>query len=203
MHDHRDHWDGVYGNKAQEDLSWTQPSSRTSARLVLGAVPHRGSVVDVGAGAADLVDLVLDAGHDDVTALDVSAAALAASQERLGPRAAAVAWVVSDVLTWEPGRRFDVWHDRAVFHFLTDPADIRRYVALVARVLNPGGTLVIGTFAPDGPAQCSGLPVARYSAEDLAETFGPDLLLAATEREEHHTPWGAPQAFTWAVLTRS
>ena len=193
----REHWDGVYGSKDTREVSWFQPSAAVSARLVRR---QPGSVVDVGAGASVLVDELLAAGRSDLTLLDVSGAALAETRRRLGPRADEVAFVVGDVLDWDPGRTFDCWHDRAVFHFLTDPARQQRYVATAARAVRPGGVVVLGTFGPDGPTSCSGLPTARWAAEDLAGAFGDPFSLEHAETEAHYTPWGSEQQFTWVVL---
>ena len=188
------HWDEVYGGREPTSLSWYEPEPATSLRLI----PGRGRVVDVGAGVSTLADRLVERGWD-VTLLDVSATALAAVRARLGDRAR---YVVSDVLAFAPEEPFDVWHDRAVLHFLTSPADAQRYVEVVRASLRPGGAAVVGVFAEDGPQQCSGLPTARYSAVELAQLFGDGFALEHSEREEHVTPWGALQPFTWAVLRR-
>ena len=160
-------------------------------------------MIDVGAGTSTLVDALLDAGWSDLTALDTSARALDEVRQRLGVRSAMVSFVVADVKAWTPLRTYDSWHDRAVFHFLVDARDRDRYVATATRAVPPGGTLVIATFASDGPDQCSGLPTARYDAEDLAAQFHPAFALARQEREEHVTPGGVVQpGVTWTVLRR-
>jgi 2-polyprenyl-3-methyl-5-hydroxy-6-metoxy-1,4-benzoquinol methylase len=159
------------------------------------------SVVDVGGGASLLVDRLLEQGVTDVTVVDIAAWALQVSRDRLGPAGASVRWLVRDVVTWRPERTFDVWHDRAVFHFLVDPADRAAYRRTMYAALAPTGSVVIGTFADDGPSHCSGLPVACYSPEQLAAEF-PDLRVVGTQREEHHTPTGGVQPFTWLVLSR-
>ena len=190
------HWDDVYAAKPPEDVSWFQREPEVSLRL-LSDLPV-GSLVDVGAGASVLADRLVARGWD-VTLVDVSATALALTRGRVGE---AASYVVSDVLTWRPARRYDAWHDRAVFHFLTDPADQRRYAETAAAAVVPGGALLLAAFAPDGPEQCSGLPTTRWSAEDLVRAFGDGWALEHTEREEHTTPWGAVQPFTWVVLRR-
>ena len=195
-------WERVYETRSTDEVSWFQAEPSVSRRLVEAAVGTQGSVVDVGAGASRLVDLLLDDGFSDLTVLDLSARALAVVRQRLGPRSTEVTWVRGDVLDWHPGRSFDVWHDRAVFHFLTDPQDRSRYVELVQRVVHPGGTVIVATFAPDGPTHCSGLPVSRSDAASLATVFGEAFVLGHAEREEHLTPSGAVQPFTWAVLHR-
>jgi ubiquinone/menaquinone biosynthesis C-methylase UbiE len=196
------HWERVYETRSTDEVSWFQAEPSVSRRLVEAAVGTNGSVVDVGAGASRLVDLLLDDGFADLTVLDVSARALAVVRERLAGRSSAVTWVHGDVLDWHPGRSFDVWHDRAVFHFLTDSEDRSRYVDLVQRVVHPGGTVIVATFAADGPTHCSGLPVSRSDAAGLATVFGEAFMLGHAEREEHLTPSGALQPFTWAVLHR-
>ena len=191
------YWDDVYRTRNLESVSWFQDHPATSLRLV-ESTP--GSVIDVGAGTSNLVDELLGAGRTDVTLLDVSEAALTLTRRRLGDAADRVTFEVADVVDWNPGRQFDVWHDRATFHFLTDPAHRRRYVDLVADAVATNGILVLGTFAEDGPTRCSGLPTARYSATDLTTLFSPRFALEHEEREAHPTPAGTTQAFTWVTL---
>ena len=159
------------------------------------------SLIDVGGGASVLAGALLDRGFSDVTVLDISATALGYTQARLGPRAASVHWLTEDLLTWQPDRTWRVWHDRAVFHFLTAPADQDRYRQAMADATRPGAVAVLGCFAPDGPEYCSGLPVARYSPGELAVTFKAWTLISE-DREEHRTPDGAMQPFTWAALLK-
>lgn len=193
------HWEGVFTTKAPDDVSWFQAEPATSLRLLRTYAPPPAPVVDVGSGNGVLPDRLLSGGWDDVTVLDVSAAALDAVRDRLGE---AVTYVVSDVTAWQPARTYGAWHDRAVFHFLTSVEDVARYVAVAAAAVAPGGVAVVATFAPDGPEQCSGLPTQRYSAEALAASFAGAFAVEAAEREEHVTPWGAVQPFTWVVLRR-
>jgi trans-aconitate methyltransferase len=196
------HWRTINGEREPDQVSWYQAEPATSLRLLqkAGTAPHR-SVIDVGGGASALADRLLDIGCTDVTVVDLADDALAASQQRLGPRAYAVQWHATDILRWQPQRTFDLWHDRAVFHFLTDHEDRERYRDVLYDSLAPNGTVVIGTFAEDGPTHCSGLPVARYSPQSLAAQF-PDLRVEHTERERHRTPGGNIQPFTWLVLSR-
>jgi rhodanese-related sulfurtransferase len=191
------HWDDVYRTRNLERVSWFQDNPATSLRLV-ESTP--GSVIDAGAGTSTLVDHLLDAGRTDITVLDVSEAALALTRRRLGDAADGVTCEVADVVSWSPGRQYDVWHDRATFHFLTDPAHRRRYVDLVNDAVATNGVLVLGTFAEDGPTRCSSLPTARYSAADLAGLFSDRFTLEHEEREAHPTPAGDAQAFTWVTL---
>ena len=195
----QEHWEGVYAEKALDDVSWFEATPETSLELTLsGGVPR--SVVDTGAGASALVDGLLDAGVGQVTLVDLSASALAATSSRLGDRAAALTTVCGDVLTWAPSTAYDVWHDRAVFHFLTEATDREAYRDRVFSALRPGGLLVVGTFATDGPEQCSGLPVSRYDVDGLAAVFGEGFELVESRCTEHHTPWGTVQPFTWVAL---
>ncbi|MFI5101221.1 MAG: class I SAM-dependent methyltransferase, partial [Actinomycetes bacterium] len=149
-----------------------------------------------------LVDALVAASYPDITVLDVSEQALAVVRDRLGDRSSRVTLVHSDLLGWEPGRTFDVWHDRALFHFLVDPGLRARYVRVVGQAVAPGGSVVVATFAPDGPTHCSGLPVCRYDGAALADEFGAAFVLVHAEREEHRAPAGVIQPFTWVVLTR-
>jgi SAM-dependent methyltransferase len=194
------HWDAVCATRESQQVSWYQPTAETSLRL-LDELP--GSVVDVGAGASTLVDGLLDAGRTDVTIVDVSAEGLQRTRARLGSRADTVRFIVADLLDWDPGRQFDAWHDRALFHFLTDPEQRNRYVNLAIQTVRPGGGLVVGAFAEDGPDRCSGLPTARYSSAELAAAFAPHFALEHTERQVHTTPAQQPQSFTWVRLRRT
>lgn len=195
------HWEHVYRTRPESDLSWYQERPEASLRLLAPYATPTGAVLDAGAGASRLADGLLEQGWGQVTCLDVSAQALVGARARLvdDPRAA---FVVGDLLTWTPDRPYDAWHDRAVFHFLTDGADQQRYVAVAQRALAPGGALVVGTFAEDGPQSCSSLPTARYDPEQLAAVFGSGFSTVAHEREEHRTPQGARQQFSWLVLRR-
>jgi SAM-dependent methyltransferase len=196
------HWDLVYAAKASDEVSWFQAAPSTSWRLLERWGSAATSFVDVGSGASRLVDVVLDAGWRDVTLVDVSEEALKEIRVRLGDHGVNVSFVVADVCLWQPNRTFDAWHDRAVFHFLVDAADRDRYVRLITQTVVPGGIVVIGTFAADGPTQCSGLPTARYDPEDIAGIFGSSFVLEHVEREEHITPNGIVQPFSWTVLRR-
>jgi rhodanese-related sulfurtransferase/2-polyprenyl-3-methyl-5-hydroxy-6-metoxy-1,4-benzoquinol methylase len=204
LKDRAERWDRVYTDQDETAVSWFQSKPSWSLELLdaLGVEPNA-AVVDVGAGASRFVDALLDRGFVDVTVLDVAAAALAVAQRRLGRRAEQIQWITADLLAWHPERTFDVWHDRATFHFLVDPAEKARYVQLVESCLNVGGHAVIATFAPDGPDHCSGLPTARYDAKTLIEVFGSNFDVVETRREEHRTPVGSIQPFTWTALVRS
>jgi len=170
---------------------------RTSLELVeLLSASTADAVVDVGCGASSLAEHLVKSGYSDVTVLDVSGCALALAKEQIGGNDS-VTRVQADLLAWRPTRRFDLWHDRAVFHFLVDEEDREQYRAVLRMALKPGGAVIVGTFAADGPEFCSGLPVARYSGDQLARAFGPDLLVVEERREDHTTPDGTVQPFTW------
>lgn len=198
------HWETVYRNKAVDQVSWFQPKAETSFRLIDSLCPDRTAcIIDVGAGASVLADNLLDAGYRHLTVLDIAAPALEISQGRLGERAAQVDWRVGDVTTVAlPEAAFDVWHDRAVFHFLTDEADRRRYVAQVLRAVRPGGHVIVATFGSDGPLQCSNLDVCRYAPDDLHAEFGAGFERLGHHAEMHHTPAGKCQAFVYCCCRR-
>lgn len=199
--DSKSHWEQVYHENGPEQLSWFQPEARLSRELIQRNAPDRNAaILDVGAGASTLVDGLLAAGYRRLTVLDISAAALAQAQRRLGPDAALVEWREADVLSVPlAAASLDVWHDRAVFHFLTAARDRSRYVAQVRQAVRPHGYVLVAAFAEDGPTRCSGLEVARYSPTALHGEFGPDFRMVESRREEHHTPWGALQAFTYCL----
>jgi SAM-dependent methyltransferase len=197
--DPRRHGEQVYRTKASEAVSGYAPrlfeSLEVARRTALTAAA---AVLDVGGGESTLVDDLRDAGYTDLAVLDLSAHALEVARQRLGPRAAGVRWIAADILTHElTPHSVDIWHDRAVFHFLTDPAQRRTYVAQVLRALRPGGYAVVAAFGPEGPTQCRGLPVARYGADDLHEEFGRRFELIDHRLTLHRTPWGAPQQFVY------
>ena len=196
------HWEQVYRTKGPDQVSWFQAEARLSRQLIERLLPDRSTeILDVGAGASTLVDGLLGAGYERLTVVDLSPSALALSQARLGRVASRVTWRAADVLDVDfEGRQFNLWHDRAVFHFLTDAADRARYVAQVRRALRPGGVVLVATFAEDGPARCSGLEVARYAPGALHAEFGAGFALLESERELHVTPWGATQAFTYGAF---
>ncbi len=199
MDDRAGHWDSTYADRGTTGVSWFQPAPTPSLHMidVLGIAPTA-KVIDVGGGAASLVDQLIARGFTDLTVLDISEVALTAARARVGDQAA-VSWVHEDVLTWRRRHQFNLWHDRAVFHFLVDPADQQRYLETLRAALAPAGAVVIATFAPDGPDRCSGLPVARYSADDLTVLLGNAFTVVDTSREEHTKPTGARQPFTWVA----
>jgi SAM-dependent methyltransferase len=196
------HWDQVY-DQGSSCCSWYQSEPVMSLRMLqLGGARPGDSLIDVGGGASGLVDQLLARGFTDLTVLDVSDTGLGSARRRLGAEAQRVSWLVTDILSWQPERSYRLWHDRAVFHFFVDPTDQQRYLDTLATAVAPGGRIVLATFAADGPPQCSGLPVARYSPDDLADRLGPCFTVLAWEREEHHTPSGVLQPFTWLLAQR-
>jgi SAM-dependent methyltransferase len=198
------HWDHIYDTRHADGVSWYQPNPATSLALIDEVGPRRDDpVLDVGGGASVLVDRLLGRGYTNLTVLDVSGRALELARQRLGKLAGRVHWERADLLAWTPTRRFALWHDRAVFHFLTDPVDRATYRELVATVITPGGHLILGTFASDGPDSCSELPVARYDPAALAAQLGPAFTPVASRREHHRTPAGIDQPFIWVTLRRA
>lgn len=203
--DRQMHWRQVYRTKSTDAVSWYRPHLDVSLELLdLAGLSAGSRLIDVGGGASTLVDDLLARGLRDITVLDVSGQALALARQRLGDRQAGVTWIAADVLTVAlPGQAYDLWHDRAVLHFLTDPADATRYAAQAARAVRAGGHAVVAGFAPDGPERCSGLPVARRSAEDIAAILAPSFRLLAQRAETHVTPGGSEQKFAYALLRRA
>jgi SAM-dependent methyltransferase len=194
-------WERVHTGKPVAGVSWWQPVPQLSLDLVERAgVSPADPIVDVGSGWSTLVDHLLGRGFVDLTVVDLSPTALAAVRDRLGEHGAGVALVQGDVLDLDLGRRYALWHDRAVFHFLTEEHERDAYRASLRRSVRPGGWLVVATFGPEGPTACSGLPIVRYSHEALAEQFADDFEVAARSAEDHVTPWGAVQQFTALLL---
>jgi SAM-dependent methyltransferase len=206
--DRRAHWDGVYRTKREDEVSWFQASPILSVDLIHAALIHaagverHASIIDVGGGASRLVDALTDEGFANLAVLDVSEAAIERTKARLGARATGVTWIVADVTKWEPTRTYDVWHDRAAFHFLTGPEDRAAYAKCVLRAVPPGGHVIIGTFALDGPERCSGLPVVRHDAESIGNMLGPSFELIETRRHDHQTPMGGSQKFQFSRFQR-
>jgi ubiquinone/menaquinone biosynthesis C-methylase UbiE len=201
--DRRAHWENVFTKKGEDEVSWFQESPAPSLELIEQvAASHASTIIDIGGGASRLVDNLIQREFQDVTVLDISAAALEAVKLRLGKRAAQVHWLVADATNWEPSKQYDVWHDRAAFHFLTQQQDREAYLARLRRALKVGGHAIIATFAPDGPERCSGLPVVRYDGSSLGRMLGPMFQLVRNKRHEHATPWGAQQVFQFSVFRR-
>jgi len=204
MVDRHQHWETVYSNKSVDQVSWFQLHAASSLRLVEGCAGRDASIIDVGGGASVLVDNLLDAGYRNLTVLDLAESALAASRARLGARAQSVQWIAADITRADlPAARYDVWHDRAVFHFLTDPADRARYVAQVLKSVKSGGHVIVAAFGPGGPLQCSGLDVMRYAPDALHAEFGAPFRLLGHQTEIHRTPAGGVQEFVYCYCVRA
>ena len=199
--DAKAHWDRLYLSKRPDEVSWYQSQPTLSLDLILRFAPTRHeAIVDVGGGTSTLVDRLLERGYSSLTVMDLSPAALAQSRTRLGAQASRVQWLEADVLEADLGlATIDVWHDRAVFHFLTDAVDRRKYTEQVRRAVRPGGYVLVATFADDGPNTCSGLSVSRYSADALHHEFGAGFRLGEVVREQHITPAGRSQAFVYCL----
>lgn len=195
----KEHWERVYTTKSVERVSWYQAHAEQSLRMIRGTgAPKTAAIIDVGGGASTLVDDLLDDGYARITVLDISSAALAVARERLGDRAGRVTWIEADITTAQlPRQHFAIWHDRAVFHFLTSPADRRAYVQVVTRSVQPGGHVIVAAFSDEGPLQCSGLDVMRYGSEQLHDEFGSTFELVESFRESHRTPAGTIQEFVY------
>jgi SAM-dependent methyltransferase len=201
--DRKTHWEHIYSAKPETGVSWYQDEPRLSLELIGAVAPaEAGRIIDVGGGASVLVDRLLDLPFGEIAVLDISETALGKARARLGERAERVRWVVADVTEAPDLGTFDVWHDRAVFHFLTDPDDRRSYVELARQTVPEGGHLIIATFADDGPKRCSDLDVCRYNARSLASELGDGFSLVREARETHSTPWGSSQAFVYGVFQR-
>ena len=195
------HWETVYQSKATDEVSWYRPHLDVSLRLIEDAASDRASaIIDVGGGEATLVDDLVGRGYRDVTVLDLSQVAIDVAKHRLAAAAASVHWISGDIAQIElESARYDLWHDRAVFHFLTEAEDRTAYVRQVARAVKLGGHVAVATFGPEGPDKCSGLQVVRYDPASLHGQFGPRFRLLESVTELHETPWGAPQQFIYCL----
>jgi len=203
--DTKAYWGQIYETKAVTDVSWYQPRPDLSLALIHAAeTASDAAIIDVGAGASTLVDHLLETGYADITLLDISEAALDTARIRVGMVAARLTWLVGDITTIPLARHhYDIWHDRAVFHFLTEPLQKQRYVEQVFHAVKPGGYVIVATFALDGPEQCSGLPIARYDAASLHGAFGERFDLIDSTNETHHTPWGSEQRFIYCYCRKT
>lgn len=201
MTDAAEHWESVYGEKPVDGVSWFETEPTTSLRLLTSVATPDDCVLDVGAGASSLLRQLRDHGYPCLTGLDVSSNALALLARQFDAEPSPEL-VVADITRWTPPRRYQVWHDRAVFHFMTPGPARTAYLEALASGVAQGGWVVIGTFASDGPTHCSGLEVQRYDADELAELVAPWFNEVTRDRTEHVTPWGAVQPFTWLVAQR-
>jgi SAM-dependent methyltransferase len=198
----KNHWEQVYTTKQPDEVSWTQEVPKTSLSFIQGFnLPENARIIDIGGGDSKLVDHLLDLGYKNITVLDLSAAALERAKSRLGPKASCVNWVVSDILDFIPAGQYDVWHDRAAFHFLTTADQIQRYVAIAAAAVS--GYMVIGTFSPNGPARCSGLDIKQYDETQLQGTLSAAFTKLHSITEDHITPFGTTQNFLFCSFKKN
>lgn len=203
MSDRKAHWENVYSTRKPHEVGWYQAYPEIPLHLIASTgVDRNAAIIDVGGGASNLVDALLENGYSDVTVLDLSAAALEATRARLGQASSQVKWLVEDVSCFTPPRQYDVWHDRAVFHFLTEVSDRQRYMEAARAALPPGGHLIMATFALDGPPQCSGLDIVRYSPESLQQEVGAGFTLEESFGGLHVTPSQGKQSYTFCRFIR-
>ena len=194
----KEHWDRIYSTNDPVEVSWYEARPARSLALIQATgVSPQAPILDVGGGASTLVDHLLHDGYTDVSVLDIAARALEQARIRLAGQADSVSWIEADILEFQPARRYRVWHDRAVLHFLTDERSRSSYANTLRTVLEPGGHVVVATFGPEGPTHCSGLEVQRYSAQSLSTLLGPSFQLRSHSLEVHHTPTGAEQQFLY------
>lgn len=202
MNDLKNHWEKVYTEKQPHEVSWTQDVPHTSLQFIRSfGLSKDAAIIDVGGGDSRLVDFLLEDGFTNITVLDISGKALERAQQRLGKKAGSVNWVASDVLTYNPDRSFDCWHDRAAFHFLTQPQDIDQYVTTVTAAVN--GYLAIGTFSTEGPKKCSGLDITQYSEDGLSERFSAGFSKMNCITEDHITPFDTKQNFIFCSFKKA
>ena len=197
----KSHWENVYKTKEADAVSWYQPTSNKSIKLIEMSHPNRDAkIIDIGSGASILIDQLLKSGYENISALDISEDGLRNTKARVDEKT--INWIVSDILEWCPTENYDIWHDRAVFHFQTDLEAREKYISCLKKCLRVGGCAIIATFALDGPEKCSGLPVRRYSPETLEVELSPSFRLVASELENHQTPWGSSQKFQYSRFIR-
>lgn len=201
--DRKRHWESAWSRKSLRETSWYQEVPALSLGMIeRSGVAPGDPVIDVGGGASPLAGCLLALGFSDITVLDISAAAMTQARESLGKEAERVRWIEADVTDHDADRTYALWHDRAVFHFLTEPGDRKRYVEVLLASLRPGGTAIIATFAPGGPLRCSGLDIVQYDAAKLAAELGPELYLCEECSESHRTPGGSEQLFGYYRFQR-
>lgn len=199
----KEHWEKVYRTRPLEDVGWYQPRPETSLDFIEKLnIPLAARIIDVGGGDSLLVDHLLDLGFEDLTVLDISSAAIERAQQRLGDRASGVKWIIKDVVKYDPDEKYDLWHDRAAFHFLTNEEDISRYVSIAEKGVKPGGHLVIGSFSEEGPHKCSGLEITQYSERSLSQRFERSFRKIESLKVDHTTPSGALQNYIFCSFKR-
>lgn len=204
MHNHKAHWENIYETKAEADFSWFQPYPQTSVDFIsLFKLPQAASIIDIGGGDSHLVDALLELGYLDITVLDISAKSIERAKARLGEKASAITWIEKDIIDFEPDRKYDFWHDRAAFHFLTTEIQIIKYLAIVKQGIKPGGHLVLGTFSDKGPTKCSGLEIRQYTEASMSVLFAKDFRRIKCMEETHTTPFNTRQNFVFCSFQRT
>ena len=194
------HWENVYQNKTQEQVSWTQKFPKTSLDLIAQFdVDLSSKIIDVGGGDSHLVDFLIDEWYENISVLDISSKAIERAKDRLAAKGQNIHWIISNILDFMPETKYDVWHDRAAFHFLTSKKDIESYVKIVSQFANH---IVLGTFSKNGPLKCSGLPISQYNAEDLQALLKSDFELVSSHYEDHTTPFDTQQNFLFCSFRR-
>jgi trans-aconitate methyltransferase len=203
MHNAKTHWENIYSTKTSDQVSWTQARPTTSLDFVHSfGIAKDAPIIDIGGGESRLVDFLIEEGFSDITVLDISEQALLNTQKRLGDKASKVNWIVSDITTFTPTRQFQVWHDRATFHFLTAAADVVHYVDIASHALSPNGSMAIGTFSPNGPTKCSGLEIKQYTEETLDQTLRQHFQKIRCITEDHTTPFNTIQNFLFCSFRK-
>ncbi len=201
--DRHHHWESVYTEKSDAQLSWHEEDPAASIELAdLAGATGESAVIDIGGGTSCFTERLAERGFRDLSVLDLSPAALDRARQRVGPCGARIDWIAADITTWTPPRTYDLWHDRAVFHFLVEPEDRQAYLDRLSRALRPGGHLIMATFCVDGPDRCSGLPVMRYDPDGLGRILGQDFAPVAFRTRMHTTPWGSPQSFQYGLFRK-
>lgn len=201
--DRKKHWENIYETKPLSEVSWFQPTPETSLNFFKEyKIPTTAKIIDIGGGDSLLVDFLLDLGYQNITVLDISEAALNRAKKRLGNKANQVKWIVADVTTFEPAEKYDFWHDRAAFHFLTNDEEIKHYVETVSKSIAPNGMLVIGTFSEQGPKKCSGIDIKQYSAVSLSNLFSSSFKKLNCFTIEHQTPFNTIQQFVFCSFKK-
>lgn len=199
----RKHWETIYETKELHEVSWYQPKPEQSLELILKDKPNKDvALIDIGGGDSFLAEHLLNEGYHNISVLDISANSITRAKERMGVEAASINWIVSDIIEFEPKGQYDIWHDRAAFHFLTAPDEIEQYVALATRSLSQNGRLIIGTFSKKGPTKCSGIDIMQYSVQNLEKTFQASFELEESITVEHPTPFGSKQEFVFCVFRK-
>jgi len=199
----KNHWENIYETKSLEEVSWYQPTPETSLEFIQNlSLEKDASIIDIGGGDSFLVDHLLESGYTNITVLDISEKAIERAKERLGKNAEKVKWIVSDITKFEPAEKYDIWHDRAAFHFLTDDNDISAYLEIAGKAVKQNGRLFIGTFSENGPKKCSGIEIRQYSEDSLSETFGSEFRKINCFTVDHKTPFDTVQNFIFCSFRK-